>query len=109
MKYRHYAPHAPVTVVTGQPERSAAYIQAVVQEGEGVICFEEFREQFEPAHALQSLGSAEDTAQQAHRVFDALRRFDSTDVTHIYAQCPDDAGLGLAVGNRLKKAAGFHM
>lgn len=108
MKYRHYAPHAPVTVVTGQPERSAAYIQAVVQPEEGVICFEEFREKFEP-HTLQSLGSAEDTAQQAHRVFDALRRFDSTDVTHIYAQCPDDAGLGLAVGNRLKKAAGFHI
>lgn len=108
MKYRHYAPHAPVTVVTGQPERSAAYIQAVVQPEEGVICFEEFREKFEP-HTLQSLGSAEDTAQQAHRVFDALRRFDSTDVTHIYAQCPDDAGLGLAVGNRLKKAAGFHV
>ena len=108
MKYRHYAPHAPVTVVTGRPERSAAFIQAALQEGEGVICFEEFRQRF-AGRALQSLGAAEDTAQQAHRVFDALRRFDSTDVTHIYAQCPDDTGLGLAVGNRLKKAAGFHI
>jgi L-threonylcarbamoyladenylate synthase len=42
-------------------------------------------------------------------VFDALRAFDASDVSHIYAQCPDDAGLGLAVGNRLKKAAGFHV
>ena len=108
MKYRHYAPHAPVTVVTGRPERSAACIQAMLQDGEGVICFEEFRERF-AGHALQSLGAAEDTAQHAHRVFDALRRFDSTEVTHIYAQCPDDRGLGLAVGNRLKKAAGFHI
>lgn len=108
MKYRHYAPHAPVTVVTGRLERSAAFIQAALQEGEGVICFEEFRQRF-AGRALQSLGAAEDTAQQAHRVFDALRRFDSTDVTHIYAQCPDDTGLGLAVGNRLKKAAGFHI
>ena len=108
MKYRHYAPHAPVTVVTGRPERSAAFIQAALQEGEGVICFEEFRQRF-AGRALQSLGAAEDTTQQAHRVFDALRRFDSTDVTHIYAQCPDDTGLGLAVGNRLKKAAGFHI
>ena len=33
MKYRHYAPHAPVTVVTGRPERSAAFIQAALQEG----------------------------------------------------------------------------
>ena len=108
MKYRHYAPHAPVTVVTGAPHRSAAYIQAVLREGEGVICFEEFRERF-AGRVRQCLGSAGDTAQQAHRVFDALRRFDSTEVTHIYAQCPDDSGLGLAVGNRLKKAAGFHI
>ena len=108
MKYRHYAPHAPVTVVTGAPHRSAAYIQAVLREGEGVICFEEFRERFAGC-VRQCLGSAGDTAQQAHRVFDALRRFDSTEVTHIYAQCPDDSGLGLAVGNRLKKAAGFHI
>ena len=108
MKYRHYAPHAPVTVVTGAPHRSAAYIQAVLREGEGVICFEEFRERF-AGRVRQCLGSAGGTAQQAHRVFDALRRFDSTEVTHIYAQCPDDSGLGLAVGNRLKKAAGFHI
>ena len=108
MKYRHYAPHAPVTVVTGAPHRSAADIQAVLREGEGVICFEEFRERF-AGRVRQCLGSAGDTAQQAHRVFDALRRFDSTEVTHIYAQCPDDSGLGLAVGNRLKKAAGFHI
>ena len=33
---------------------------------------------------------------------------DDTDVTEIFAQCPDGKGLGLAVGNRLKKAAGFH-
>ena len=42
-------------------------------------------------------------------MFDALRAFDSTDVTEIFAQCPDETGLGLAVANRLKKAAGFHV
>ena len=40
-------------------------------------------------------------------MFDALRAFDTTDVTAIYAQCPGDDGLGLAIANRLKKAAGF--
>ena len=39
----------------------------------------------------------------------ALRAFDGTAVTAIYAQCPGDAGLGLAVANRLKKAAGFQI
>ena len=37
-----------------------------------------------------------------------MTAFDETEVTAIYAQCPDEAGLGLAVSNRLKKAAGFH-
>lgn len=46
---------------------------------------------------------------QAQRVFDALRTFDTSDVTEIFAQCPDNRGLGLAIGNRLKKAAGFHV
>ena len=30
-------------------------------------------------------------------------------VPEIFAQCPDEGGLGLAVSNRLKKAAGFHV
>ena len=42
-------------------------------------------------------------------MFDALRAFDRTDVTAIFAQCPGDAGLGMAVANRLKKAAGFQV
>ena len=42
-------------------------------------------------------------------MFDALRTFDNSAVTEIFAQCPDNRGLGLAVGNRLKKAAGFHV
>ena len=40
-------------------------------------------------------------------MFDALRAFDSKDAAQIYAQCPDSQGLGLAISNRLKKAAGF--
>jgi L-threonylcarbamoyladenylate synthase len=42
-------------------------------------------------------------------VFDALRFFDGTQVTAIWAQCPEETGVGLAVANRLNKAAGFHI
>ena len=108
MKYRHYAPKAPVTVVTGEPEASARYIQAHLPEGAGVICFTEYKDLF-PSHSIHDLGPAADKAEQARRVFDALREFDHETVTEIYAQCPDTAGLGLAVANRLKKAAGFHV
>ena len=106
MKYRHYAPKAPVTVVTGSPMRSAAYIAAQAGEDSGVICFDEFASLY-PNCIVHSLGSMNDVSEQARRVFDALRTFDSTEVRQIFAQCPDENGLGLAVSNRLKKAAGF--
>ena len=108
MKYRHYAPKAPVTVVTGTPKNSAQEIQRRVGPTSGVICFDEFASLF-PGREVQMLGPAGDKAVQAQRVFDALRAFDGSSVTEIYTQCPDNRGLGLAIGNRLKKAAGFHV
>lgn len=108
MKYRHYAPKAPVTVVTGAPEKSAQIIVQRVGPTSGVICFDEYAHLF-PQQVVQTLGSASDKQTQAQRVFDALRSFDGSAVTEIYAQCPDNRGLGLAIGNRLKKAAGFHV
>ena len=108
MKYRHYAPRAPVTVVSGEGRRTARYIRRNLGDHTGVICFEEYRDQF-PGCQVRSIGSAQDRGEQARRVFDALRSFDGTDVTAIFAQCPGDGGLGLAVANRLKKAAGFQV
>jgi len=108
MKYRHYAPKAPVTVVTGDSRAAAEYIRQRAGKSTGVICFEEYRALFTDC-AVESIGCADDQAEQARRIFDALRAFDETDVTEIYAQCPGDEGLGLAIANRLKKAAGFHV
>lgn len=112
MKYRHYAPKAPVTVVTGEPDKSAACIAAQVKRGDGVICFAEFASQFQEltdAELVMSLGPAADKGEQARHVFDALRQFDHTGVGAIWAQCPDASGIGLAIANRLNKAAGFHV
>ncbi|MCI9563850.1 MAG: threonylcarbamoyl-AMP synthase [Oscillospiraceae bacterium] len=108
MKYRHYAPRAPVTVVTGDGAATAAYIRRQAGANTGVICFTEYQEQF-PGCTVRSIGPMEDRGEQARRVFDALRSFDGTSVTAIFAQCPGEEGLGLAVANRLKKAAGFQI
>ena len=84
MKYRHYAPKAPVTVVTGEPERSAAYIAAHAGPGDGVICFEEFLPMYAGgARPVMSLGPAGDKGEQARRVFDALRAFDQIGRAHV--------------------------
>lgn len=108
MKYRHYAPKAPVTVVQGAPAAAARYIQAHMASGDGVICFDEYAGLF-AGHPLEQLGPSTDVPEQARRVFEALRWFDGTGVSHIWAQCPAAAGIGLAVANRLNKAAGFHI
>ena len=108
MKYRHYAPRAPVTVVAGDPQKSAAYIAAHAGREDGVICFDEFAPLF-GGQEVEKLGPAADKGEQARHIFDALRAFDHTRVKAIWAQCPDPAGLGLAITNRLNKAAGFHV
>ena len=58
---------------------------------------------------MEGLGPAADKGEQARHIFDALRAFDHTGVPAIWAQCPDPSGLGLAIANRLNKAAGFHV
>ena len=109
MKYRHYAPKAPVTVVTGDTARGAAYIRDHAAREDGVICFDEFADLFRDHTSVMQLGPAEDKGEQARHVFAALRRFDHTTVPAIWAQCPDPSGIGLAITNRLNKAAGFHI
>ena len=112
MKYRHYAPKAPVTVVTGDPQKSAEYIASHAAPEDGVICFDEFLPLFtrrSETRPVMDLGPAGDKEEQARHIFDALRSFDHTSVPAIWAQCPDATGIGLAIANRLNKAAGFHI
>ena len=108
MKYRHYAPKAPVTVITGAPEASAREIERWLGPTSGVICFDEYAHLYQ-SHPVEQLGAAQDRWEQARRLFNALRAMDEAGVKHIWAQCPDTEGMGLAVVNRLDKAAGFRI
>lgn len=106
MKYRHYAPEAPMTAVLGSGLKTADYIKEHIKAGEGVICYEEYLDMFE-GYECRSLGREGSPEEHAGKVFGVLRSFDKTAVTHIWTQCPGEEGLDLAVSNRLKKAAGF--
>ena len=111
MKYRHYAPKAPVTVVSGPAANAVIWIRDQMETKQGpvgVLCFSEYADCF-PGAVVRTLGPQDQTEAQARAVFHALRGFDDTEVTRIFAQCPPEEGLGRAVANRLKKAAGFHM
>ena len=109
MKYRHYAPSAPVIAVVGENWDCAREIRrgARTHEGAAAILCDEYADMI-PCETLR-VGRYGDYAAQAHRLFDALRALDRPDVRMIYAQCPEERGVGLAVANRLKRAAGFHV
>jgi len=103
MKYRHYAPKAPVTAVLGPPEKTAQYIERRMGARSAALMFDDF----ELNHPnVVTFGPSRDHTEQAARLFSALRKLDGMDISEIYAQTPDEGGLGSAVANRIKKAAG---
>lgn len=108
MKYRHYAPAAPVTIVDGGAEAAARWIHARLRPTDAVLCYEEELPLYADCTAL-AYGRAADTRTLSAGLFAALRELDRPDVTAIYARCPAGGGVAYAVGNRLKKAAAFHI
>ena len=108
MKYLHYAPQAPVVIISGSREKAADYIRHFYQPGERVMCFEEELELYEGCEPI-AYGREDDVATLSAGLFDVLRELDRPDIPRVYARCPVGGGLAFAVQNRLKKAAGFHI
>ena len=108
MKYLHYAPQAPVVIISGSRQKAADYIRHFYQPGERVMCFEEELELYEGCNPI-AYGREEDVATLSAGLFDVLRELDRPDIPRVYARCPVGGGLAFAVQNRLKKAAGFHI
>lgn len=107
MKYRHYAPNAEVNILVGDEERIVTFLSD--KENFGMICYDEDKKLRSFKNAF-SLGKADDPSEQAARLFDILRYFDTVNgVKKIYARMPQKDGVGLAVYNRLLKAAGFNI
>lgn len=111
MKYRHYAPKGKLTVVDGDRDSVAAWIngrvRAAAERGlrTGVICTEETKNLYR-AELVKSVGFRDDEASIARELFRVLREFDDEGAEEIYAESFDGSGLGAAVMNRLLKAAG---
>ena len=108
MKYLHYAPQAPVVIISGSRQKAADYIRHFYQSGERVMCFEEELELYEGCDPI-AYGREDDVATLSRGLFSVLRELDRPDISRVYARCPVGGGLAFAVQNRLKKAAGFHI
>ncbi len=105
MKYKHYAPKAHIQLVKGSADQYTAYVNDHTAPGVAALCFDEDMPHL-TVPAL-SYGKRDDPMEQAHRLFDALRQLDEMGATTVYAACPSPHGVGLAVYNRLIRAAGF--
>ncbi|GGA12493.1 threonylcarbamoyl-AMP synthase [Paenibacillus marchantiophytorum] len=115
MKYTHYAPQGFMHIVQGdKAEAVMAWIQQDIRaarargESTGVLTFEERASQYD-ADLVIACGSLSEPASIAHGLYAALRQFDQQGIAYIAAEGCPEVGIGLAIMNRLRKAAGHRL
>ncbi|MDR3238936.1 MAG: threonylcarbamoyl-AMP synthase [Clostridiales bacterium] len=110
MKYRHYAPRADMTVVTGDPRRAAREIRRLASlslQKTGVLATVQTAGLYDADRCLVLICGDRDAPETfGANLFAALRKFDDCQTEVIFAEGIPETGLGAAVMNRLKKAAG---
>ncbi len=107
MKYRHYAPASPLVLLEGEADEVLAYLQRRQDEEIcAILCYDEEVPCLRP-EGLLPVGPREDVASHAHTLFARLREADALEPqpTTVYAHLPDRTGLGLALYNRMIRAA----
>ena len=110
MKYKHYAPKIPFYLLDGTVEAAHRYLSAVSGRY-AILCYEEDLEGFSaiPDALPIAVGSREDLSVLAAGLFSILRECDKGEFDAIYAPLPEPTGLGLALYNRMIRAAAHHI
>lgn len=101
MKYKHYAPKGEVTIVTGP--RAAQEIARLYDAADGRAAILAFSQADYGARRVYRLKNA------PGELFAALRQLDEDGMETIYAEDVPTTGVGLAVMNRLMRAAAFRV
>ncbi len=107
MKYRHYAPTAPLYLIDGSDEKRIAYCSAADSDTL-LLLFDEEAQMFK-GHAVITIGKKSDEVSQAKRLFAALREADGTSCKKILAPAPKKSGISLALYNRMIRAAAHNI
>lgn len=124
MKYRHYAPEAPAVLVEGEAAEAVEkkvieLVQERLARGQrvGVMASVETCQRLREVLAPKDLPFVElmetshrfDLAGIAANIYRCLRRFDHLAVDSIVMEGTTTGGIGLAIANRLRKAAGYNI
>ncbi len=108
MKYRHYSPKAKVYLVKSYSDLKFYDFVNAKGKTSAAICYKEDTPYINIPTLI--LGEKDDYTSQAHNLFSVLREADNIDgVDTVYVRCPDTKGVGLALFNRLIRAAGFEV
>lgn len=115
MKYRHYAPKAPLKIIKGDMKKTIEKINDMVQnymeihKKVGIIATEETKDAYNKGAIILSVGSRERLEEVAYNLFNILREFDNLGVDYILSESFLEEEIGVAIMNRLKKSAGFNI
>lgn len=105
MKYRHYAPNADFVLLDGDDIDVLEFIKKEqIENNCAVLCYDEEFEYLDASLSI-CIGKKDDLSTQAKRLFTSLREADKLGATKIYAHLPTLDGLGLALYNRMIRAA----
>ena len=107
MKYKHYAPKAQVTILRGDFAKYKEFIKQHTEPGVWALCFD--GEGAQLGVPFIEYGKNHDGVTQAHHLFTALRDLDKHGAQVVYARCPEQDGVSMAVYNRLIRAAAFRV
>ncbi len=109
MKYKHYAPATPTLLLDGESDARLHYLEKRAREARiAAFVYDEEVMRYRaylPEEAVIAFGPREDEKTQAHRLFFLLREADKLGVEELYAPLPRTTGLGLALYNRMIRAA----
>ncbi|KHF38356.1 L-threonylcarbamoyladenylate synthase [Halalkalibacter okhensis] len=107
MKYTHYSPAGTLYLVRDQDKISELVTEAK-RDGKrvGVLTTVEGKGRYEEADVVVLCGSNKDLATVANGLYDSLRKFDEQEAEVIFSEVFSYEGLGIAIMNRLEKAAG---
>ena len=108
MKYRHYAPKATLVLLDGDYQDIASYIKQEGLPNTAIITYSDDCDAFSAefsATDLYVLGARDNSTEQAKHLFSVLREADKHNYNKIYAPLPDKSGVGLALYNRMIRAA----
>lgn len=114
MMYKHYAPKAKLTLISGDENRVAQKCIELYQKSESeninskILCFDE-HDYLYPKNSYIRIGSKNHLEELAHRLFALLRNLDDQNIECVYSEVADLDGIGLAIMNRMIRAAAFNI